>query len=650
MSTAKFIGVPIGQAALAPRQDKRPPSIFAINSSVGEIIADFGARLSEVQWQIQGTVRSNEILSQIVLSNEAILISSDKIAVAGEVTFLDWIRDVNGQVTGEVDPGITRIRGGVIQTGQIMSLDALSYIDLDAQNSQTFIKSRDSVAINADGTFVFGNPDTGKALMWDGNELSVMQNAKLNGVPVSTVVNQAQNALSSSAMQTGAVKILSQTNGTDGNVYKFDTNSVLGAVLIGHRDIVFGASGVPAVPYTPINGVYRSAIGITSGGITMGYNRPSDGKWISSVNIDSLGNASFTGTVTAGSVLDGTATVGGVSLSSISANASLGATRPVGDMTAAILASSATAITMTSSQLFKSSSGAGGVFIGSGGLVGRDANGNVTFEINGTSGAASFAGNITGGSNINISGTAIFQGYTSSSYSGNSYSGTLLALTQSAGNAVVGVTTSGIGVFGVSSSNSSGIGVYGSGATGVFGTANNVNGVGVVASHYSTSGISLECTQRFRWGSSTWATPTSGQSRFLCENGTWTAPGATSLTQAQVITALGYTPIQQGGGSGQLTNKLYIGWNGSNLLLQVDASNFGSSWPISISGNANYASSAGSASSASSASTASNADRLGGYTVNDITTAISQSCAQRNGSAFTLTIPGVGSWGGCTIS
>jgi len=50
--------------------------------------------------------------------------------------------------------------------------------------------------------------------------------------------------------------------------------------------------------------------------------------------------------------------------------------------------------------------------------------------------------------------------------------------------------------------------------------------------------------------------------------------------------SLGFSPVQQGGGTGQLPSKLYIGWNGSSLAVQVDASNFGSIWPISISGGA----------------------------------------------------------------
>lgn len=39
--------------------------------------------------------------------------------------------------------------------------------------------------------------------------------------------------------------------------------------------------------------------------------------------------------------------------------------------------------------------------------------------------------------------------------------------------------------------------------------------------------------------------------------------------------ALGFTPVQQGGGSGQRTNKVYIGWSGSRLKAQVDVTDLG---------------------------------------------------------------------------
>lgn len=60
----------------------------------------------------------------------------------------------------------------------------------------------------------------------------------------------------------------------------------------------------------------------------------------------------------------------------------------------------------------------------------------------------------------------------------------------------------------------------------------------------------------------------------------------TAITgSANYQTALGFTPVQQGGGTGQSGNKLYMGWTSSaKLAVQVDATNFGTTWPMDISG------------------------------------------------------------------
>ncbi|WP_028449699.1 tail fiber domain-containing protein [Chitinibacter tainanensis] len=42
--------------------------------------------------------------------------------------------------------------------------------------------------------------------------------------------------------------------------------------------------------------------------------------------------------------------------------------------------------------------------------------------------------------------------------------------------------------------------------------------------------------------------------------------------------ALGFTPVQQGGGAGQNANKIYLGWSGSALKAQVDSSDLGTFW------------------------------------------------------------------------
>lgn len=70
-----------------------------------------------------------------------------------------------------------------------------------------------------------------------------------------------------------------------------------------------------------------------------------------------------------------------------------------------------------------------------------------------------------------------------------------------------------------------------------------------------------------------------------------------------IVTALGFTPVQQGGGTGQGTQKIYIGYLGTQLGLQIDGNNFGGTWPIGITGNA---------ATATNATAAGNSSQLGG--------------------------------------
>ena len=50
---------------------------------------------------------------------------------------------------------------------------------------------------------------------------------------------------------------------------------------------------------------------------------------------------------------------------------------------------------------------------------------------------------------------------------------------------------------------------------------------------------------------------------------------AAKLASGVAVSNIGFTPVQQGGGTGQLTNKVYIGWSGSQLKAQVDATDQG---------------------------------------------------------------------------
>jgi hypothetical protein len=58
---------------------------------------------------------------------------------------------------------------------------------------------------------------------------------------------------------------------------------------------------------------------------------------------------------------------------------------------------------------------------------------------------------------------------------------------------------------------------------------------------------------------------------------------ATLVSAIQTLApSLPFTPVEQGGGAGQGTNKLNIGWSATGLLLQVDATTYGNEWPINI--------------------------------------------------------------------
>ncbi|AQZ51900.1 tail fiber domain-containing protein [Martelella mediterranea] len=73
------------------------------------------------------------------------------------------------------------------------------------------------------------------------------------------------------------------------------------------------------------------------------------------------------------------------------------------------------------------------------------------------------------------------------------------------------------------------------------------------------------------------------------------ADQAAARTTLGAQAALGYTPVQQGTGAGQNPGSgVKIGWSDAGVLrLQVDNTDFGGLWPISVSGNAAYASNAG---------------------------------------------------------
>lgn len=235
-----------------------------------------------------------------------------------------------------------------------------------------------------------------------------------------------------------------------------------------------------------------------------------------------------------------------------------GATKPSNnaDVTTNILTNSGTSIVMNNANLFKSGSGAGGVFIGSGGLFGKDAGGTETFAIDAGTGAVRFRGDISGGSNIAITGLASFGGayssggYVSAVVANSSYAATTGVLAYGNGDAAVrgdGRTNSD-GVIG-STDGSGKAGIYArgghpSGYGGIIINDGGGTGLLVDTGSYSGSAYAIDCYGRFNlsnhsfsWNGYSFAAPTGSSTTCFHNDGVWRDP----VTTARVNAAFGAT-------------------------------------------------------------------------------------------------------------
>jgi hypothetical protein len=192
-----------------------------------------------------------------------------------------------------------------------------------------------------------------------------------------------------------------------------------------------------------------------------------------------------------------------------------------------------------------------------------------------------FRGNLIGASNIEITGSAKFNGAVTTiagtaAVTANVTYAQKFGIIAFADNAPYNPVIEAAGVYGYGDNNAFGVrGVsFGSGGTGVFGSgpfagiegnASGTSGVGVKgygngsagvgvfglsngsgAGVYgiSASGPAVWCNGPFKWDAYTFAVPTGSVTDVLRGNGTW---GAVSITSSTVTTALGYTPLSTTG-------------------------------------------------------------------------------------------------------
>ena len=268
-------------------------------TSVQAVFADFAKRLQNIEQNIKANnVGADNILSQIELSPEAILISSSKIGIVGQVTFADWHRDVTGAATGSIDPSITQIRGGVIKTGIIENLTATSYINLDATGATPFIVSSSGVSIEANGNFTLGSGTS--VLGWNGTTLTIGSSTVTSGTgnSIGTIDSNASTALSnaSTAITNANTAITTANNAL----------SVANAALSPTSNYVL--QGTVQLPSTAAGGIEAGSVtwNASTGAVTGGTGVVFTQNGITAVNngattflIDKNGNATYAGALSA---------------------------------------------------------------------------------------------------------------------------------------------------------------------------------------------------------------------------------------------------------------------------------------------------------------------------------------------------------------
>jgi hypothetical protein len=331
------------------------------------------------------------------------------------------------------------------------------------------------------------------------------------GTSLSIIASQASGALPSASfsstlqsnLNSGVTNILAGT----GSNYRLKVDASLAFIAFQHKDAVYNGTSAAGLGILP-------AVGISSAGIAMGYN-DNTGAWNNSVAISAAGNLTVKGTISAGSIIVGSVTIGagGTTLTAVEGNASsalslatsadANATSALSQVTNKLNKNAADilsgGITFSSAGGFKTGTisidGSGnatgdGVAFTSKGIVGRTS-ASTTFTIDATTGAATFKGDITGATG-NFAGNVTAGNILSSGATLGTTSGTNFWMRGSDGAAYFGGETTVKGRFTVSGSfNQSGFGDIGAAITTNAGGAslyvsNSSSGTGVYSNNTGT--------------------------------------------------------------------------------------------------------------------------------------------------------------------
>lgn len=466
--------------------DDALPTAPSQGQDVYALINELTNRINQATRKIEHKVDSNA-LAKILLTDRDLVLMGDQVNIVGQLNIVDWVRNVSGNISGGIDAAsMTRITGGKVQTGVIESFNwsvmAGSQIDLDNGTIVTGGSVSPKFSVNSAGQLtcvdavVTGTLQAGSI---------ISGSVTLNDAFGPSLDDIASGSDVQSALTAGVTNILAGI----GSDFRLEVDASNGFVALKHKDAVFLG--------TAASGSVKPALGISASGIGMGYNRSSDGLWVTSMTLDAAGNIAMLGTLTAGSVIVNSVTIDGTAIGTISAMAQEGynisetlLNSGTAVLKGVIVPTNSGAIktgTITWNAVTGALSGGTGVAQTEWGIIGA-ASGEVTFTLDASTGAATFAGNITGGANINITGQGVFNG----TYSTGGLSAAIHANTSlNASQAIVawcGGDSTDIGLYAFDAGTGTGVYAYNSSA--------GTGGVAISAVRNNSAGVALRVIGR----------------------------------------------------------------------------------------------------------------------------------------------------------
>lgn len=383
------------------------------------------------------------------------------------LTLSNPVKAVNANSDGTIKSGqLPFTVNTIIKKGTTTIINPAVTFSVDSYNNLT-----GSIAANGDVTITGLSAEEGYAII-RATEVStgVTGTVRLSVFKVRDGATQDVQAILSAGVSSIVAGV--------GSSFKLNVDTVNALITIAANGLVYKGTASP--------GSTRPGIGISATGVAMGYNQSINGVWKDSIAIDSFGNVTIAGTLTASSVINtGVTLSSGQSMSTIRDNAASG--KSISDallvngtsVLKGVLVPTDTGAIKTGTITWDSATGAltggTGVAITKYGIIGA-ASDAATFSLNTSTGALTLKGDITGGSNINITGIGQFGGQqTLNSFnaaihanpSGAALHGVYCRDGGATGAAIIanGVTTDAVGVK-AQAVGSSGKAVYALGATG----------------------------------------------------------------------------------------------------------------------------------------------------------------------------------------